>query len=148
MNDLLDCIQASTHPCATSIRITCPRHLAANSTTDFKMGARFIARSILEWTKESGIIIASHVFKDHQIVRDLIDNAKTIKKYAQHVQLGPHDEIFGGDQVLHDVKVYATDGFCTVNTTGAKDIITSEQTLRHAGKGARSNILMPRNPID
>jgi hypothetical protein len=87
MNKLLKRIPASEHPCTTPIKVIRPRHVAANSTTGFKMGAQFIACSILKWTKESEIVIASRVFEDHQIVRDRTDNARTIKKYAREAQL-------------------------------------------------------------
>jgi hypothetical protein len=148
MNEQLDCIPDSKHPCATPINVISPRHIAVNSTTDFKMGARFIARSVLEWTKEPGILIASHVYEDHQTVRDCIDNTNTNKKYAQEAQLWPYEEIFGKVKVLRDVKFYMTDGYFTVKTSGTKDIITSKQNLRDAGKGAGGIILMPRNPTD
>jgi hypothetical protein len=142
MSELLE------HPSATPIKVIRPSHVAAKSTTDFEMGARFIARSILEWTKKSGIVIDSRVFEDHQTLRDRIDNTNTIEKYARQAQLWPHKEIFGEDQVLHDVKFYVTDGSFTVKTIGARDIITSEQTLLDAGEGAGGIILMPRNPTD
>jgi shikimate 5-dehydrogenase len=79
------------------------------------MGARFTANRILEWTKTSGIVIASCEYEDHQNVRDCIYNATTVAKYAQKAQLCPHGEIFGKDQVLRDVKFYVTDGSITVN---------------------------------
>jgi hypothetical protein len=56
--------------------------------------------------------------------------------------------MFGEGQVLRDVKFYVTDGSLTVKTTGARDIITSKQTLRDAGKGAGDIKLMPCNPTD
>ena len=56
--------------------------------------------------------------------------------------------MFGEDQVLRDVKFYVTDGSFTVKTNGAKDIITSEQTLRDAGEGAGGAVLWPRYPTD
>jgi hypothetical protein len=93
MHELLNHIPASKHPLATPIKVICPRHIADNSTTDFKMGARFIARSILEWKKESEIVITSRVFEDHQTVCDRIDNANTIEKYVREAQLWPHEEI-------------------------------------------------------
>jgi hypothetical protein len=130
MNELLGRIPSAKHPRVTPIEVIRPRHnVAANSTTDFKIGARFLARSTPEWTKESGMVIDSRVFGDHQIVRDRIDNTNTIEKYAREAQLWPHEEIFGEDQVLRDVKFYVTDESFTVKTTGAKDIITLEQTL-------------------
>jgi hypothetical protein len=46
-----------------------------------KWGAWFTARSILEWTKEPGIVIISCVYEDAQIICDHIDNASTIEKY-------------------------------------------------------------------
>jgi hypothetical protein len=46
------------------------------------------------------------------------------------------------------VKFYVTDGSFTVNTTGAKDIISSEQTLRDAGEGTRGIVLFSRHPTD
>jgi hypothetical protein len=55
---------------------------------------------------------------------------RSFEKYAREAQLWPHEEIFGEDQVLRGVKFYVTDGSFAVNTTEAKDIITSEQTLR------------------
>jgi hypothetical protein len=85
--------------------------------------------SILKWTKKSGIVVASREYEDHQSIRDRINNATTIKKYAREAQLWPHEEIFGEDKVLCDVKFYVTDGSFTVKTTGAKDIITLKQTL-------------------
>jgi hypothetical protein len=119
MNELLDRIPASEHPHATPFKVICPRHIATNSTTYSKMGERFIACRILEWTKKSGIVIDSRVFEDHQTVRDRIDNTNTIEKYTRQAQLWPHKEIFGKDQVLHDVKFYVTDGSFTVKTAGA-----------------------------
>jgi hypothetical protein len=129
INELLDHFPASKNPRATPIEVICPRHVTANSTTDLKMGARLIACSILEWTKESKIVIASRVFEDHQIVRYRIDNTNIIEKYERQAQLWPHKEIFSQDQVLRDVKFYVTDGSFKAKNTGAKDIITSEQTL-------------------
>jgi hypothetical protein len=46
------------------------------------------------------------------------------------------------------VKLYVPNGSFTVKTTGAKDIITSEQTLRNAGEGAGVIVLIPQNPTD
>jgi hypothetical protein len=103
-----------------------PQACSCKQHKDLKMSSRFITRSILEWTKESGIVIASRVFEDHQTVRNCIDNTNFIKKYVRKAQLWPHKEIFGKDQVLRDVKLYVTDEYFTVKTTGAKDIITSE----------------------
>jgi hypothetical protein len=79
---------------------------------------------------------------------DRIDNANIIEKYAREAQLWPHKEIFGEDQGLRDVKFYVTDGSFTVKTTGAKDIITPEQTLWDASEGAGGIVLMPRNPTN
>jgi hypothetical protein len=93
-------------------------------------------------------VIASRVFENHQTVRDCIDNTNTIEKYAREAQVWPHEEIFGEYQVLRDVKFHVTDRSFTLKTTGAKDIITSEQTLRDAGEGAGGIIPMPRNPTD
>jgi hypothetical protein len=125
MNELLDRFPAAKQPRAAPIRVIRPEHVTtANTTTDFKMEVRFTARSILELKNESGIVIASRECEDHQTVRDRIDNTITIKKYAQEAQLWPHEETFGENQVLRDVKFYVTDGSFTVNTTGAKDIIT------------------------
>jgi hypothetical protein len=93
-------------------------------------------------------VISSREYEDHQNVRDCIDNATTIEKYAREAQLWLHEEIFGEDQVLRDVKFYVTDGSFTVKTTGAMDIITSEQTLRDAGEGTGGIVLVPRNPTD
>jgi hypothetical protein len=101
-------------PVRTSSRSFAP--VAENSTTYFKMGAQFIARSILEWIKKSEIVIASRVFEDHQTLRDRIDNTHTIKKYAREARVWPHEEIFGKEQVLRDVKFYVTDGSFTVKT--------------------------------
>jgi hypothetical protein len=56
--------------------------------------------------------------------------------------------MFGEDQVLRDVKFYVTDGSFTVKTTGARDIITLEQTIQDACEGARGIILMPYNSTD
>jgi hypothetical protein len=55
---------------------------------------------------------------------------------------------FGENQVQHDEKLYVTYGSFTVKTTGAKKIITSEQTLRDAGKNTGGIILKPRKPTD
>jgi hypothetical protein len=148
MNELSNRISASEHPRATLIRVIHPRHVAANSTADFKIGARFIARSIQEWTKESGIVIASCVYEDDQIVCDRIENANIIAKTPREAQLWLREEKFGENQVLHDVKFYVTHSFFTVKTTGAKDIITSEQIIRDAGEGAGGYILMPSHPTD
>jgi DNA integrity scanning protein DisA with diadenylate cyclase activity len=52
-------------PRTTPIEVIHLRYVAAISTTDFKMDAQYIARSILELTKEFGIVIASRVFEDH-----------------------------------------------------------------------------------
>jgi hypothetical protein len=76
-----------------------------------------------KWKSE--IVNASREYEDTQIVRNRIDNARIIEKYAQKAQLWPHKEIFVEDQVLHNVKFYVTDGSFTVKTTGAKGIITS-----------------------
>jgi hypothetical protein len=57
---------------------------------------------------------------------------RTIKQCVIAVtttQLWPHEETFGEDQVLRDAKFYVKDGSFTVKTTGAKNIITSEQTV-------------------
>jgi hypothetical protein len=94
-------------------------------------------------------VISRCVFKDHQTVRDRIDNTNTIEKYAREAQLWPHEKIFGKDQVLRDAKFYVTYWSFTVKITGASDIITLEQTFRDAGEGAGEGIiLMPRNPTD
>jgi hypothetical protein len=61
------------------------------------METQCTARSILEWTKQSGIVIASREYEDTQIVSDRIDNARTIEKYAREAQLWPHKETFGED---------------------------------------------------
>jgi hypothetical protein len=50
-------------------------------------------------------VIASHEYEDTNIVRDRIDNTRTIKKYAREAQLWPLEEIFGKDQALRDVKL-------------------------------------------
>jgi hypothetical protein len=102
----------------------------------------------MEWTKEFGIVIASHKYVDNQIVRDCIDNARTIKKYAQKAKIWPLEENISNNQVLHNLKLYATDGSFTVKTAGAKDIIASKQTLRDAGEGTEGIELMPRNPTN
>jgi hypothetical protein len=145
----LDRIPAAKQPRATPIRIIRPQHVTtANNITEFERGARFIGCSILEWTKESRIVIVRGEYEDHQNVRDRIDNTTTIEKYAREAQLWPHEEMFGEDQVLRNVKFYVTDGSFTVKTTGARDIITSEQTLQDAGEGAGGIMIMPCNPTD
>jgi hypothetical protein len=79
---------ASKYPRQTTpIKVTHSRHVAANSTRDFKMGARFIARSIPEQTKKSVIVIASRVYENPQIFYNRIDNTNTIEKYAREAQL-------------------------------------------------------------
>jgi hypothetical protein len=47
MNELLNCTSVSGNPRATPIKAIRHRHVAANSSTDLKMGSRFIACSIL-----------------------------------------------------------------------------------------------------
>ena len=149
MNELLNRIPQADHPKYSPIRVIHPRHVTAtNTTNDFKRGAHYTARSLLEWTKEAGIVIANRVRENYQIQQDHTDNAMTIKRYAQAAQLWPHEKKFGEDQVLRDVKFYVTDGSFTVKTSGAKDIITSEQTLRDAGQGAGGIVLMPRFPTE
>jgi hypothetical protein len=96
MNELLDCIPAAKQPCTTPIRVICLEHVTtANIMTDYKMGAQFTARSILEWAKKSGIVIANCEYEDHQTVRDCIDYARAIERYVREAQLWPHEENFG-----------------------------------------------------
>jgi hypothetical protein len=105
-----------------------PRHL--QKLAWMRMG---VSKEVAEWFIE-------------QRMMD-IDSAKTIEKYAREAQLWPHEETVGAreDQVLRDIKFYLIDGSFTVKTTGANDIITSQQTLRDAGEGTIGIVLMPRN---
>jgi hypothetical protein len=87
MNELLDRIPSAKQPHAIPNRAIRPEHFTANNTTKyFKIGAQFTARSILEWTRESGIVIASREYEDHQNVRDHIDNATLLRN-----MLGKHN---------------------------------------------------------
>jgi hypothetical protein len=67
MKQLLVCIPSSSkHPIQIPIKVTHSEHVTANTRTDFKQRAQFTASSILEWTKEAGILIASCIYEDHQ----------------------------------------------------------------------------------
>jgi len=147
MNQLLDRIPSERHPRQTPIRVIHPHHVTQDGKTRaFKKGARYTARSLLEWTKQSGLSISSRVYEDSQMARDRLHNAITIEKHAKAAELWPDPEIYGDDQDLRDVKLYVTDGSFIVSTEGAKDIITPEQELRRKGRGSGGIAIMPRNP--
>jgi hypothetical protein len=125
-----------------------PHHVTeTKNVKDFPNSPSYTARSLLEWTKESGICIASRVYEDSQVMRDRGGCTITIEKHAKAAELWP-DEIFGDDQTLRDIKFFATDGAYKVSTTGARDIITSTDVLRNNGAGSGALICVPQRNGD
>jgi hypothetical protein len=149
MNQLLNRVPGRRHPRRTPIRILQPVHQPGDANPrPYKPGARYLARSLLEWTAEAGIVIAQRYYEDPQTLRDQEQNCVTIERHAQRAELWPNEEWFGAEQELRDVKNYFTDGSFRIKPRNTADILASEHDIKSASKGAGGIVIMPRNPHD
>jgi len=141
VNTILDRVPGPVHPPDTPLRFIEPPVKWPSSKK------HIFARSLVEWSKESGLQLASRVYETPEEERAQIRNNTSLQELAEHLHLWP-SEIYAEDDELRPVQFFATDGSYAVQPESTKDIITAEIHLRDRGKGAGGIVFMPPNPND
>jgi hypothetical protein len=104
------------------------------------------ARSLLEWTAESGLQIARREFATTEEEIHNRANQTTITELAQKLKLWPDPRELTEIEDLMPLRLFATDGSFKAEPNSLADILTSEAALRDAGEGAGGFVCVPRNP--
>jgi hypothetical protein len=148
MNQLLRRVPSERHPLRTPIEVIQPRHQGVKgAVTPFQRGARYLARSILEWTAEMDMVIARRSYEDSQEVRDRQTNCTTIEKFARAARLWPDPELYGEEQELLSVQSYFTDGSFTTTMKNTADILADDRALQRVSHGSGGLAIIPQDPL-
>ena len=137
----MDRVPQSRHPAYTPLRkLPCPAGTVA-------WGAKpLMARSLVEWVHQSGLIFTQRVYETSEEEMNVNRNRERIRDLAQDLEIWPDLDLYGPEQDLRKIKFFATDGSYTYHNITAADVITAETTLRDMGEGAGGIVFIPEDP--
>ena len=104
----------------------------------------YLARSLLEWAGEAGLVLTKRVQPTDQQAAAHRDNLTELDRLVKILALYPDPELWAEDDLLQSVASYTTDGSHKVLCTYA-DILTPYNDLADKGEGAGGIVLMPGN---
>ena len=157
VHDFLDRIPSPPHPSDTPLRLlTCPDTWQCESCTHLKRDEHMppaklcahyhiTARSLIEWADESGLQLAMRTFLTEQDKEERTRTSDSIEELAKQLCLWPDPEMYGDEQELMNVRLFATDGSFSANPDSAEDIIAPEADLRDRGKGSGGIVFIPED---
>ena len=101
------------------------------------------ARSLIEWADESGLQLAIRTFQTQQEKEEQTRMHDSIEELAKQLCLWPDPEMYGEEQELLNVRLFATDGSFSAEPASMHDILTPESDLRDRGKGSGGIVFIP-----